>query len=142
MSVFLGQHVKETLMGCEALTEKVADRIYPVIAIQGVPQYPFVRYFTEVTDAEYDKGPGGLEHVEDHCMMTVHCVSKEHDPAIYMLDAARKALECKGGIYTNFKLDPARVQSADCYFDTDLAAFVGELVLTTNTQPVEENDNV
>ena len=139
MSVFLGQHVKETLMGFEALTDVVDDRIYPVIAIQGSPLYPFVRYFTEVTGTEYDKGPGGLEHVEDHCVMTVHCVAKEYDPAVMMLSAARKALEGKSGNYTEFKLDPARVQSADCYFDTDLAAFVGELVLTTDTQPVEES---
>lgn len=139
MSVFLGQHVKETLMGCEALTDVVDDRIYPVIAIQGSPLYPFVRYFTEVTGTEYDKGPGGLEHVEDHCVMTVHCVAKEYDPAVMMLSAARQALEGKSGNYTEFKLDPARVQSADCYFDTDLAAFVGELVLTTDTQPVEES---
>ena len=131
--------MKETLMGCEALTGMVADRIYPVIAIQGTPQYPFVRYFTEVTESDYDKGPGGLEHVEDHCTMTVHCVAKEYDRAVYMLSEVRKSLECVGGTYTNFQLDPARVQSADCYFDTDLAAFVGELVLTTNTQPVEES---
>lgn len=138
MSVFLGQHIKVTLMGCEALTDVVGDRIYPVIAIQGTPQYPFVRYFTEVTESDYDKGPGGLEHVEDHCTMTVHCVAKEYDPAVCMLSEVRKALECVGGTYTNFQLDPARVQSADCYFDTDLAAFVGELVLTTNTQKVED----
>lgn len=140
MSVFLGQHIKDTLLADETLTEKVEDRIYPVIAIQGTPRYPFVRYFSEVTGAEYDKGPGGLEHVVDHCTMTIHCVSKEHDPAIYMLAAARKALEGKDGIYQKFKLSAAEVQSADCYFDTDLSAFVGELVLTTDTQSVNEDE--
>ncbi len=134
MSLYLGKHVRTALLASDDVTELVDNRVYPVVALQGVPSFPFVRYTTEVTGADYVKGSGGLEHVEDHCTMIVDCVAKSYDEAIALQAAVREALECVGAEYTAYTMDPAEMVHADCEFDPELVAFVAEIQFTTNTQ--------
>ncbi len=139
MSVLLGQHVREALLGSAAVTAIVGSKIYPVVAMQGVPSMPFVRFATEITGCEYVKGSGGIWHVEDHCTVTVNCVSDDYDEALALQQAVRDALECVGGTYSTYQLDPMEVTHADCIFNDQLPAFDAEVNFSTNTQVIENN---
>lgn len=140
MSVLLGQHVKNVLMASDEVTDIAGDAIYPAVAIQGTPHFPFVRFTTEVIGADYLKGGEGIDHVEDHCTVTVNCVSDNYDEAVLLQAAVREALECLGGEYDTYTLDPMEVNHADCIFNMDLKAFDAQIDFSCNTQKVVSDD--
>lgn len=140
MSVLLGKGVKALLEASSAVTDIVGTNIYPVVALQGAPSFPFVVYNVQIAGASYDKGWSGLAHVQDECLVMVNCVAKSYDQAIALQAAVRGALEGKGvddAMQLGFTADPLTVSHADCGFDTEVTAFDAEIQFGTYTQPTE-----
>lgn len=139
MSVLLGNGVKALLEVSSAVTDIVGTKIYPVVALQGVPSFPFVVYNVQVTGASYGKGMEGLGHVQDECQVMVNCVAKTYDESVALQAAVRSALECKAvddAMQLGFTADPMTVSHADCAFDKDAMAFDSEIQFATFTQPM------
>ena len=143
MSVFLGNFVRAALYGGTEVTRLVKQRIYPVIATQGTPGYPFITFKAEISGVQYAKGLTGLTRVEDLCAVAVRCMSKSYDEALSLASKVRGVLECASGDFEGFHLDPMELTSGDCWYDEALTAYVYELTFQTNTQPsdVEGDDD-
>lgn len=138
MSILLSHHIKSCLSANSGITDKVGSRIYPYVATQGAPQLPFIVYNCEITSTEYDKGvtsqgDSTLHRIMDSCSIAVHCVVREHDELLSLMELVRNAVECSTGEYATYYVSPCEMTSALVDFDQELPAFDGVITFETTT---------
>lgn len=143
MSVMLGFAVRQMLLDSVGVTDIVGDKIYPAVATQGVPSYPYVSYNTQITGVQYAKGPEGIQPTVDSCQVEVSGVAKSWDTGVRLLAAIRKVVEAKSVGYEDgydFEADPMEVVSAVCVYNEELDAYEATMILETTTQEVTEEE--
>lgn len=100
MSLLIGIHIKDILGKNEELSERVGNRIYPLVIPVGVPKYPFIVYRNDGTSPDYTKDGTN----EDTVSVNVAIVAKEYSEAVEIAQAVRYSLEDKRKRYDKFEV--------------------------------------
>ena len=89
MSILIGLHIARALKREKNITDKVGDRIFPLIVPQGVEKYPFIAY--DMTGGSGASTKDG--NVEDTASVQVSVVAKSHGEALRIGNYVRYALD-------------------------------------------------
>ena len=90
MSLLIGIHIKEMLLKDEGISEKVGNRVYPLVIPVGAPKYPFIVFRNDGTVPDYTKDGNN----EDSVGVSVEVVAKEYGEAVEIGNSIRYALDC------------------------------------------------
>lgn len=100
MSILIGLHIARALAGNPDISAKVADRIYPLVAKQGVEKYPFIIYDTNGGSGTKTKD-GTLN---DIASVSLSAIAKSYSEALTIGNAVRYALDGYCPSYDEFKI--------------------------------------
>lgn len=100
MSILIGLHIARALKREKNITDKVGDRIFPLIVPQGVDKYPFIAY--DMTGGSGASTKDG--NVEDTASVQVSVVAKSHGEALKIGNYVRYALDGYTPTYEEFKV--------------------------------------
>jgi hypothetical protein len=119
MSLLIGIHIKEMLLKDEGISEKVGNRVYPLVIPVGAPKYPFIVFRNDGTVPDYTKDGNN----EDSVGVSVEVVAKEYGEAVEIGNSIRYALEEKRRRYEQFEVrDCALTGTAEEWLD-DIDAY-------------------
>lgn len=120
MSVLIGLHIQERLSKNKKVTEKVGDRIFPIVATQGSPAYPFIIFDSSVSVADETKD-GCSDEIAS---VVVSIFGKSYGEALHIAHAVKKDLEHSEIGYQDFEVvESAFIRSEEDYND-ELAAYI------------------
>lgn len=129
MSILIGLYVADRLSSDASVTDKVGDRIYPVVATQGVEGFPYIVYSVAGNDDTSTKDGSG----EDAVSVQIRVVSKRYSETLLVGNAVRKAFDGNLAKYDAFKVtEVGSMNYSDDYAD-DLDAFVLNLTIEFKT---------
>lgn len=89
MSILIGLHVVRALKRSKEVTDKVGDRIFPLIVPQGVDRFPFIVY--DMNGGSGTNTKDGV--VDDAVSVQVSVVAKKHTEALMLGNAVRYAID-------------------------------------------------
>lgn len=122
MSILIGLHVKRTLEKDTDVTGFVGDRIFPIVAPQGVSTFPYICYDTNGQSGQRTKD--GLAN--DLASVSMGVMAKSYEDALVIANSVRKAFEGKRTKYNEFSVKCTGVSYNDEYF-SQLDAFAVNL---------------
>ena len=120
MSLLIGLHIQERLSRNPSVTTKVADRIYPIVARQGSPSYPFIIFDTSVGGGETSKDG----ELDESASVNVAIFSKSYGEAIHLANAVKKDLQNSEAEYSEFEVEESRFLRSEEDYDDDLSAYI------------------
>lgn len=100
MSILIGLHIARALKRKKEITDKVGDRIFPLIVPQGVDRFPFIAY-------DMNGGSGTTSKdgtLEDTASVQVSVVAKSHVEALLIGNSIRYALDGYTPRYDEFEV--------------------------------------
>lgn len=100
MSILIGLHIVRALKRDKKITDKVSDRIFPLIVPQGVDKFPFIAYDMNGGSGERTKDGS----VDDAATVQVSVIAKTHAEALQIGNAIRYALDGYCPTYEEFKI--------------------------------------
>ena len=129
MSILMGLHISRVLSNSEDLTEKIGNRLYPLVVPMGVDKYPYVVYDTN--GGTGDETKDGT--IEDISTVQLSIVAKSYHEALNIAQLVRYLLDGKSGDYTEFHVEQkGGVQYNDEYIE-QLDAYAVNLVIEFKT---------
>lgn len=109
MSLEVGAAIKEMLLSDNALTAKIGDRLFPVLAKENT-SFPFVIYKRSGLIPAYTKDKYS---VEDTVFIDVVTVSDKYVESLEIANIIRNALERKRGTFAGIKINDIRLANSD-----------------------------
>ena len=100
MSILIGLHIARALKRKKEITDKVGDRIFPLIVPQGVDRFPFIAY-------DMNGGSGTTSKdgtLEDTASVQVSVVTTSHVEALLIGNSIRYALDGYTPRYDEFEV--------------------------------------
>ena len=118
MSILIGLHIARALSRDSKVTEKVGERIFPLVERQGVEKYPYIMYDTNGGSGEGTKDG----NVYDTASVGISVVAKSYAEALVIGNAVRYALDGYCPEYDEFKVRSAGniVYNDEYYGDLDV----------------------
>lgn len=119
MSILVGLHIARALARDPQLTEKVGDRIFPLVERQGVERFPYIMYDTSGGSGAVTKD--GVVH--DVATVGISVIAKSYAEALIIGNMVRYALDGYCPTYEEFKVcSTSNIVYNDEYYG-DLDAF-------------------
>lgn len=100
MSILIGLHIVRALKKENGITDKVGDRIFPLIVPQGVDRFPFIVY--DMSGGSGTKTKDGA--VDDAASVQVSVIAKTHREALLLGNLVRYALDGYCPTYEELKI--------------------------------------
>lgn len=100
MSILIGLHIVRALKKENGITDKVGDRIFPLIVPQGVDRFPFIVY--DMSGGSGTKTKDGT--VDDAASVQVSVIAKTHREALLLGNLVRYALDGYCPTYEELKI--------------------------------------
>lgn len=100
MSILIGLHIARALKRKMDIIKAVGDRIFPIVAKQGVEKFPFIMYDTN--GGSGTKTKDGL--LEDVATVSLSVVAKSYSEALTIGNAVRYALDGYCPTYEEFRV--------------------------------------
>lgn len=100
MSILIGLHIVRALKRKNEVTDKVGDRIFPLIVPQGVDKFPFIAY--DMSGGSGTKTKDGS--VDDAASVQISVVAKSHTEALLIANSVRYALDGYCPTYEELKI--------------------------------------
>lgn len=130
MSILIGLHIARALSRDPKVTDKVGDRIFPLVEKQGVERYPYIMYDTNGSTGTSTKD--GV--VYDIATVGISVISKTYAEALTIGNAVRYALDGYCPTYEEFKVcGTGNIVYNDEYYG-DLDAFSLNLSIDFKTE--------
>jgi len=129
MSLSIGLHVKQKLCSSSGLASLVANRIYPLIAPEGVASFPYVFFDTSTNEPTFCKT--GV--AEDNHSIIVTCVAKGYEESLRIAEAVRDALDFEDSDQTSFEVTQCHFISRTEDFVPDMRVFTQSLTFAAIT---------
>lgn len=104
-SLGIGSVIQEILLSSVPVTDKVNDRIFPVLA-QEDTEYPFVVYQRSGMKPAYTKD---RYSVEDTLYVNVAIISEKYVESLEIAECVLKSLERKKGTFAGLKITDIRL---------------------------------
>ena len=120
MSLLIGLHIQEQLSKNEKVMAKVKDRIYPVVATQGAPAYPFIIFDSAVTGAEESKDG----YVDETAQVQIAVFGKSYGDAVRIAHEVRRTLSRGVADYADFSVVESRFVGSNEDYSDDLQAYI------------------
>ena len=129
MSILIGKHVNAVLSADAEVRRALGDRIYPVAAPKGTPQFPMLVYMNGGINTDYTKDGAAGEEVTVQ-MVLLHTM---YDYAIELMNHIRYLFEGREADYPSFEVDDCILTGYSEDYDVDLDKYVVSISLTFNT---------
>lgn len=100
MSILIGLHIARALNREPKVTDKVGDRIFPLVERQGVERFPYIMYDTNGGIGETTKDGA----VCDVATVGIAVIAKSYAEALTIGNAVRYALDGYCPVYDEFKV--------------------------------------
>lgn len=100
MSILIGLYVADTLANDASVVSKVGDRIYPIVAAQGVDGFPYIVFSSSGGDDTMTKDGSG----EESATVQLSVVSKLYSDALLLGQAVKTAFRGHLVSYETFEV--------------------------------------
>lgn len=100
MSILIGLHIARALNREPKVTDKVGDRIFPLVERQGVERFPYIMYDTNGGIGAKTKDGA----VYDVATVGIAVIAKSYAEALTIGNAVRYALDGYCPVYDEFKV--------------------------------------
>ncbi len=129
MSILIGKHIQAVLSADTTVTQALSNRIYPVGAVKGTPQFPMLVYTNTGINVDYTKDGPASESVTVQLIL----LHPNYDMAITLMQRIRYLLEGATAQYPDFEVDDCMLSGYSEDYDADLDKYVISITLTFNT---------
>jgi len=129
MSILIGKHILAVLSTDATVTQALSDRIYPVGAVKGAPQFPMLVYTNTGIDVDYTKDGPASESVTVQLIL----LHPSYDSAITLMQHIRYLFDGQAAQYSDFEVDDCMLSGYSEDYDLDLDKYVISITLTFNT---------
>jgi hypothetical protein len=129
MSILIGKHIKAVLSADAEVRRSLDDRVYPVAAPKGTPQFPMLVYVNSGINPDYTKDGVAGEAVTVQLVL-LHTM---YDNAIELMNHIRYLFEERVAYYPDFEVDDCYLTGYSEDYDLDLDKYVTSISLTFNT---------
>ena len=105
--ISIAKHISAVLSANDSVTSKVADRIFPLAAVQECA-YPFIVFERTSLSADYDKEG----RVEAESYVSIYAVAQSYRESMELGEAVVNALDRLEADYPDFEVEDAIVTGA------------------------------
>lgn len=129
MSILIGRHIKAVLSADAEVQRSLGDRVYPVAATKGTPQFPMLVYVNSGIVTDYTKDGADGEEVSVHLVL----LHQNYDQAVGLMNHIRYLFECRSARYLDFEVTDCGLSGYSEDYDDALDKYILTITLTFNT---------